>query len=284
MTLDGLPPLGESLAAEGLLADKGLGQHFLLDLNICRKIVRLAGPVEDQAVIEVGPGPGGLTRALLEAGARVIAIERDARFLPVLRGLERAAAGRLTLLQADALDVDEIDVLREANVPLDASIISNLPYNIGTPLLIKWLIGRFRPSRMTLMFQKEVAERIIAATGSEAYGRLAVLCQALCQVRVVLDLPPRAFSPPPRVSSAVVTLTPLAGRPDEDDLAALQTVTRFAFGQRRKMLRSALRDIGGETLCEAGGIDPAVRAETVPIDGFLRLAKAWRRNQAGGAN
>jgi 16S rRNA (adenine1518-N6/adenine1519-N6)-dimethyltransferase len=281
MTLDDLPPLGQSLAAAGLLADKGLGQHFLLDLNICRKIVRLAGPLEGEAVIEVGPGPGGLTRALLEAGARVIAIERDARFMPVLRGLEDAAPGRLTLVQADALEVDERALLQEADRLAGARIISNLPYNVGTPLLIKWLTGPFRPSMMTLMFQKEVAERIVAPPGGDAYGRLAVLAQALCHARLVLDLPPRAFTPPPRVSSAVVTLTPLPAPPSADTLTALQTVTRFAFGQRRKMLRSALRDLGGETLCQAAALDPAARAETVTIAGFLALAEAWRRREAG---
>jgi 16S rRNA (adenine1518-N6/adenine1519-N6)-dimethyltransferase len=269
MTLEQLPPLRESLAEHGLLADKSFGQHFLLDLNITRKIARLAGPLEGETVIEVGPGPGGLTRALLEAGARVVTVEKDARFLPLLGELAEASAGRLTLVQGDALKVDEAAL---AGGP--GHVVANLPYNVGTPLLIKWLTGRWRPVSMTLMFQKEVADRIVAAPGADAYGRLGVVCQAVCQAKLVMDLPARAFTPPPKVASAVVRLDPLADPPPAEEVAALERVTAAAFGQRRKMLRSSLRVLGGEALCERAGIDPNVRAETVPVAGFLALARA----------
>lgn len=264
-----LPPLRDSLGEHGLLADKSFGQHFLLDLNITRKIARLAGPLEGQTVIEVGPGPGGLTRALLEAGARVIAVEKDARFLPLLEELARAADGRLTLVQGDALKVDEAAL---AGGP--GHVVANLPYNVGTPLLIKWLTGPWRPVSMTLMFQKEVADRIAAPVNDDAYGRLAVICQAICQAKVVMDLPARAFTPPPKVASAVVRLDPLPEPPPPAEIAALEKVSAAAFGQRRKMLRSSLKLLGGEALCLKAGVDPNVRAETVPVEGFLRLARA----------
>lgn len=264
-----LPPLRDSLNEHGLLADKSFGQHFLLDLNITRKIARLAGPLDGQTVIEVGPGPGGLTRALLEAGARVIAVEKDPRFLPLLQELADAADGRLTLVQGDALKVDEAAL---AGGP--GHVVANLPYNVGTPLLIKWLTGPWRPISMSLMFQKEVADRIAAPVGDDAYGRLGVICQALCSAKVVMDLPARAFTPPPKVASAVVRLDPLPVRPPEAEIAALEKVTAAAFGQRRKMLRSSLKLLGGEALCLRAGIDPGVRAETVPVEGFLRLARA----------
>jgi 16S rRNA (adenine1518-N6/adenine1519-N6)-dimethyltransferase len=269
MTLDELPPLRDSLSEHGLLADKSFGQHFLLDLNITRKIARLAGPLDGQTVIEVGPGPGGLTRALLEAGAHVTAVEKDPRFLPLLEELAQAADGRLTLVQGDALKVDEATL---ACGP--GHVVANLPYNVGTPLLIKWLTGPWRPVSMTLMFQKEVADRIAAGVNDDAYGRLAVVCQALCQAKVVMDLPARAFTPPPKVASAVVRLDPLPVHPSAGEIAALEKVTAAAFGQRRKMLRSSLKVLGGEALCLKAGIDPNVRAETVPVDGFLALARA----------
>jgi 16S rRNA (adenine1518-N6/adenine1519-N6)-dimethyltransferase len=267
MTLDDLPPLRESLAAAGIMAAKRFGQHFLLDLNICRKIVRLSELAPGDTVIEIGPGPGGLTRALLEAGVRVIAIEKDPRFAVFLQPLSDAAGGRLTVVEADAMDVSELD-LTEGK----AAIVANLPYNVGTPLLVKWLTGPFRPSAMTLMFQKEVAMRIVAGPGDDDYGRLAVLSQSLCEARVVMDLPARAFTPPPKVESAVVRLTPLADRPDDALIAALQTVAKAAFGQRRKMLRSALKGLGGESLCAGAGIESSTRAEDVPIAGFLSMA------------
>ena len=266
MSFDDLPPLRDSLAAAGLGARKSFGQHFLLDLNVTRKIVRLAELTDGEAVIEVGPGPGGLTRALLEAGARVVAIEADARFLPLLEALAARADGRLELRHADALTVDP------ATLPAGASIVANLPYNVGTPLLIGWLTGILNPRAMTLMFQKEVADRIAAPPGSEAYGRLSVLVQALCEAKVVMELPARAFTPPPKVSSAVVRLTPKPDRPPAGLVDALQRVTAAAFGQRRKMLRSSLRAFGGEAFCVQAGLDATHRAEELSVDDFLRLA------------
>ncbi|HEX7758045.1 MAG TPA: 16S rRNA (adenine(1518)-N(6)/adenine(1519)-N(6))-dimethyltransferase RsmA [Caulobacteraceae bacterium] len=267
--LEALPPLRDVLSGAGLAADKRFGQHFLLDLNVTRKIARLAGALQDQTVIEVGPGPGGLTRALLEAGAQVIAVEKDPRFIPVLEDLAAAAPGRLSIVEADALAVDETALAGGR----PAFVIANLPYNVGTPLLVKWLTGRFRPVSMTLMFQKEVADRIVAPPGGRDYGRLGVLAQALCFAEKVMDLPARAFTPPPKVASAVVRLTPLPHRPSDALVEALQHVTQAAFGQRRKMLRSSLRAVGGEALCEAAGLNPNVRAETVPVAGFLELAR-----------
>ena len=274
MSLADLPPLRESLEAYGLVANKGFGQHFLLDLNITRKIARLAGADETTAVIEVGPGPGGLTRALLETGARVIAVEKDARFLPLLQVIAEAADGRLTVIHADALMVDEAALVADHAGGLPARIVANLPYNVGTPLLIKWLTGAFRPEAMALMFQKEVAERIVAGVGDDAYGRLAVISQALCEAQIVMSLPARAFTPPPKVDSAVVSLVPRPERPRDALIAAVERVTAAAFGQRRKMLRSSLKALGGADLCEAASLEPDRRAETVPVEGFLGLAEA----------
>lgn len=268
--LSALPSLRESLEAHGLLANKGLGQHFLLDLNITRKIARLAGPLEGRTVLEIGPGPGGLTRALLEAGARVVAIEKDARFLPLLNTLQEASGGRLEVHLADALKVDE--AVLSAGEP--ASVVSNLPYNVGTALLIKWLTGPWRPQSMTLMFQKEVAERIVARPGDEAFGRLALIAQVMCEARIVMDAPARAFTPPPKVDSAVVRLDPRSDPPEPSRVAVMEAVSQAAFGQRRKMLRSSLKALGGADLCEAAGIDPTRRAETLSLDEFLRLADA----------
>ena len=272
MTLDQLPPLRETLAEHGLLAKKSFGQHFLLDLNITRKIARLAEVGEGDHVIEVGPGPGGLTRALLETGAKVTAVEADPRFAPLLEELSVASGGALTVRLEDALKTDEASVA--AGAP--AHIVSNLPYNVGTPLLIKWLTGAFTPASMTLMFQKEVADRVAAEPGSEAYGRLSVIAQATSHAAVVMDVPARAFTPPPKVSSAVARLTPRADRPAPERLEALQRVTAAAFGQRRKMLRSSLKVLGGAELCEAAGIAPDARAETIDVEGFLALADALR--------
>ena len=268
--LNDLPPLRQSLEAHGLMADKGLGQHFLLDLNITRKIARLAGPLEGAPVLEIGPGPGGLTRALLEAGAHVTAIEKDVRFLPLLNELKAASEDRLTIEMADALKVDEAALTDGAPV----AIVSNLPYNIGTALLIKWLTGPYRPAAMTLMFQKEVAQRIVARPGDDAYGRLAVIAQATSQAKIVMEAPARAFTPPPKVDSAVVRLDPLPDRPPEALIAALERVSQAAFGQRRKMLRSSLKVLGGADLCEAAGIDPVRRAETLSLAEFMGLAEA----------
>ena len=253
-----LPPLREVLAAEGLLARKSFGQHFLLDLNVTRKIARLAAPLAGSVVIEVGPGP----------------VEKDPRFLPLLHDLAAAAPGRLTLIEADALTVDETALIAAHAPGLVPRVISNLPYNVGTPLLIKWLTGPLRPVAMHLMFQKEVALRIAAPVGSDAYGRLSVIAQAVAETRIAMTLPARAFTPPPKVDSAVAELVlRTQDRPSAARLAALETVTAHAFGQRRKMLRSSLKALGGGALCEAAGIDADARAETIPVDGFLALAK-----------
>ena len=238
MTPSDLPSLREPLGAHGLLAKKGFGQHFRLDLNITRKIVRLAGPFEGRAVIEVGPGPGGLTRALLESDAgRVVLVEKDPRFLPLLAELDDGT-GRLVTVEADALKVREVELVEGP-----AHVVSNLPYNVGTPLLIKWLTGPWTPHALTLMFQKEVAERIVAAPGDDAYGRLAVIAQAVCEARLVMHLPAAAFTPPPKVASAVVHLVPREDRPERALLTALERVTAAAFGPRRKILRASLNTL-----------------------------------------
>lgn len=272
--LAALPPLREQLEAHGLWAKKSFGQHFLLDLNVTRKIARLAGPLDGRAVIEVGPGPGGLTRALLEEGARVIAIEKDARFLPLLAEAAAVADGRLTVIEGDALTIDEVALLAEHAPGLPARVVANLPYNVGTPLLIGWLKRIERFESLHLMFQLEVAQRIVAGPGDDAYGRLAVLTQAVATARIALHLPARAFTPPPKVDSAVVSIVPRPDRPPPALLAALERVTAAAFGQRRKMLRSSLKPLGGERLCDRANIDPVTRAETIDIAGFLRLATA----------
>lgn len=275
------PALRESLAAAGLAAKKSFGQHFLLDLNVTRKIARLAGPLAGSVVLEIGPGPGGLTRALLETdAAQVVAIEKDRRFMPLLNDLAASFEGRLTVVEADALAVDEAALVEAAAPGLPAVVVANLPYNVGTALLVKWLVGPFRPASMTLMFQKEVAERIVARPGERAYGRLAVLARAVAEPRLVMTLPARAFTPPPKVDSAVVRLDARADRPSDARLGALERVTQAAFGQRRKMLRSSLKPLGGEALCRAAGVAPDVRAETVDGDGFMRLAEALERSTA----
>jgi 16S rRNA (adenine1518-N6/adenine1519-N6)-dimethyltransferase len=269
VSLDALPSLREALEAHGLWAKKAFGQHFLLDLNVTRKIARLAEVGAGDHVIEVGPGPGGLTRALLETGARVTAVEKDERFRPLLEDIA-AAAPSLSLVFADALKVDEAALADGA----PAHVVSNLPYNVGTPLLIKWLTGPWTPASLTLMFQREVADRIVEGPGEDAYGRLAVIAQAACEVRKVLEAPARAFTPPPKVDSAVVRLEPRPDRPSRARLEALQRVTAAAFGQRRKMLRSSLKSLGGEALVRAAGLDPQARAEVIPVSGFLALADA----------
>lgn len=261
--------LREHLDAHGLAAKKSFGQHFLLDLNVTRKIVRFAGPFEGRAVIEVGPGPGGLTRALLESDAgKVVLVEKDPRFIPLLSELDDGS-GRLTIVEADALKV------REAGLTEGPThLVSNLPYNVGTALLIKWLTGPWLPHSLTLMFQKEVAERVVARPGDDAYGRLAVISQAVCEAKLVMHLPAAAFTPPPKVASAVVHLVPKAERPSAELLKHLERVTAAAFGQRRKMLRSSLKQLGGAELCARAGIDPEDRAEVIDLNGFLRLARA----------
>ena len=267
------PPIRELLEQEGLWANKRLGQHFLLDLNITRRIAKVSGDIAGKPVIEVGPGPGGLTRALLEAGADpLIAIEKDSRFLPVLEPLAAWSDGRLRIIHGDALAADEAAILGRAK----ASIVSNLPYNVGTPLLVKWLKAGAWRGDMTLMFQKEVAERIVAKPGSDSYGRLAVLAQARCEARLEFTVPARAFTPPPKIASAVVRLTDRAD--PFADLDAIERGTAAAFGQRRKMLRAALRALTPHTeaLLSAAHIDPTARAEEIDQSGFRRLASAWR--------
>jgi 16S rRNA (adenine1518-N6/adenine1519-N6)-dimethyltransferase len=282
-----LPTLRESLEQHGLMARKSFGQHFLLDLNITRKIVRLGqegrgGPFDGEVVIEVGPGPGGLTRALLETEAKtVIAIEMDARFIDLLGELNAVYGGRFEVIQGDAVKTDEARLLAERGLPPRAHIVSNLPYNVGTPLLIKWLTGPWRPLSMTLMFQLEVALRVVAPVGDDDYGRLGVIAQVLCDCEKLMDLPARAFTPPPKVDSAVVKLVPKADRPDAAVVRNLERVTAAAFGQRRKMLRASLKGLGGEALLERAGIDPTQRAEQVPPTDFLRLAALLERNAPG---
>lgn len=273
MNADELPTLRDDLEAHGLWANKSLGQHFLLDLNITRRIARTAGDIAGKPVIEVGPGPGGLTRALLESGADpLIVIEKDTRFIPLLEPLVDWSEGRLRIIQGDATQVDEQTLIDGAK----ASIVSNLPYNVGTPLLVKWLKAGTWRGDMTLMFQKEVAQRIVAKPGSDAYGRLAVLAQARCDTRLEFTVPARAFTPPPKIASAIVHL---ADRADPyPHLDALERVTAAAFGQRRKMLRSALRALTpeAEALLRAADLVPTARAEEIDQAGFRRLADAWR--------
>ncbi|WKL56374.1 16S rRNA (adenine(1518)-N(6)/adenine(1519)-N(6))-dimethyltransferase RsmA [Asticcacaulis sp. ZE23SCel15] len=272
-TQNELPSLRDSLEQHGLMAKKSFGQHFLLDLNITRKIVRLGGPFDGDVVIEVGPGPGGLTRALLESDARsVLAIEKDARFIELLSELNDTYGTRFDVIEADAVKADERALLAERDLGEAAHMVSNLPYNVGTPLLIKWLTGPWQPLSMTLMFQLEVALRVVAPVDDNDYGRLSVIAQVLCDCEKLMDLPARAFTPPPKVDSAVVKLTPKTDRPDAQLIRNLEKVTAAAFGQRRKMLRASLKPLGGEALLEKAGIDPTARAETVSPDRFLKLA------------
>ena len=272
-TLDGLPPLREVIQRHGLDAKKALGQNFLLDLNLTQKIARSAGPLEDATVIEVGPGPGGLTRAILSLGARkLIAIERDSRCLPALAEIAEHYPGRLEVIEGDALKID-FDALA-ADGPV--KIIANLPYNVGTQLLLNWLLPRSWPpfwGSLTLMFQKEVGLRIVAREDDDHYGRLGVLAGWRTEARMVFDVPPQAFTPPPKVTSSVVHLTPRQA-PLPCDVKKLETVTQAAFGQRRKMLRQSLKALGGEALLSKAGIDPVRRAETLSVEEFVTLANA----------
>jgi 16S rRNA (adenine1518-N6/adenine1519-N6)-dimethyltransferase len=271
--LEELPPLREVIAAHGLSARKGLGQNFLFDLNLTRRIARSGGPLVGHHIVEIGPGPGGLTRALLlEGAAHVTAIERDPRALPALHEIAASAPGRVTIAQADALDFD----CSTLPTDLPTRIVANLPYNIATPLLTGWLSADWPPfwKSLTLMFQREVAERIVASPGSKTYGRLAVLAQWRTRTKLLFDVPPRAFVPPPKVTSSVVRLEPrLDAAPVS--VSALEAVTAAAFGQRRKMLRSSLKSLWaepGEVLAKAG-IDPTSRAEQLGVEDFLRLAR-----------
>ena len=281
--IDDLPPLRDVVRAHGIDARKSLGQNFLYDLNLTSRIARTAGRLDGVTVVEIGPGPGGLTRALLAEGARrVVAIERDDRCLAALADVAAHYPGRLEVIAGDALAMDWPAMALEPPV----RIIANLPYNIGTPLLTGWIEADPWPpfwESLTLMFQREVAERIVA--GPEApkdYGRLAVLCGWRTQARIAFDVPPSAFTPPPKVTSSVVHLLPRP-EPLPCRTADLTAVTAAAFGQRRKMLRQSLKGLGGDPaeLIAAAGLDPTARAETVPVEGFVALARAWRDRRGG---
>ena len=272
MSPDGLPPLRNVIERHGLQAKKSLGQNFLLDLNLTGKVARTAGDLSAATVIEVGPGPGGLTRALLMHGAAsVVAIERDARCIAALEEISAAYPGRLTIIEGDALTADFATLAGDAD---DVRIDSNLPYNIGTELLVRWLTVEPWPPfwrSLTLMFQREVAERIVAAPDSDAYGRLGVLAGWRSQARIAFDVPRQAFTPPPKVTSSVVHLTP-RDQPLPAPLRALERVTQAAFGQRRKMLRQSLKALGGEAMLAEVGIDPTRRPETLTVAEFVALA------------
>ena len=265
-----LPPLREIVGRFDIAAQKSLGQHFLFDLNLTRRIASAAGDISGQNVIEIGAGPGGLTRALLETPARhVYAVERDPRAVAALRDLSQQAENRLTVIDADALGLD-----LAAHVPAPRRIVANLPYNIGTPLLVDWLARTDAFLGFTLMFQKEVAERIVATRGTKAYGRLSVLSQWLTEARVAFDVPASAFVPPPNVTSSVVQMTVRTAPLGDANRETLERVTRAAFGQRRKMLRRALSSVGGAELLHAAGVPDDARAEELDIAQFCALAQA----------
>jgi 16S rRNA (adenine1518-N6/adenine1519-N6)-dimethyltransferase len=278
MTKPVLPPLREVVARHGIAARKGLGQHFLFDLNLTGRIARTAGPLAGKTVIEVGPGPGGLTRALLDAGAeRLVVIERDSRCIDALREVAEAYPDRLEILEGDALEI------RAASLgPPPRVIVSNLPYNISTVLLRNWLDELDAIESMTLMFQREVAQRLAAAPGGKDYGRLSVLTQWLCEVSLAFSLPAAAFTPPPKIDSSVVRFIPRSAplAPARKDI--LEKTTAAAFGQRRKMLRASLRSLGGdaEALLKDAGIDPTRRAETLSVVEFCALARAVEKRGA----
>lgn len=274
--IDSLPPLREVIARHQLSARKALGQNFLLDLNLTARIARIPGDLSGTDVLEVGPGPGGLTRGLLSEGARrVLAVEKDPRCLPALAEIAETVPGRLNVLQGDALEIDPL-----AHLTPPIAVCANLPYNVGTELLIRWLTPPAWPpfwSSLTLMFQKEVAERIVAQPGSKAYGRLAILSQWRADPRIALTLPPGAFTPPPKVSSAVVHMTALAQPRFPAEARLLERVVAAAFNQRRKMLRSALKGLAPdiEDRLRAAGIAPTERAEQVPLEAFCALARSF---------
>ncbi|MFK7875288.1 MAG: 16S rRNA (adenine(1518)-N(6)/adenine(1519)-N(6))-dimethyltransferase RsmA [Paracoccaceae bacterium] len=278
--IDDLPPLREVLATHELTARKALGQNFLLDLNLTAKIARIAGDLSDTDVLEIGPGPGGLTRGLLAEGARhVLAIEKDPRCIPALNEIATAYPGRLTVLEGDALQVNPL-----AHLTPPIRIAANLPYNVGTELLVRWLTPPSWPpywQSLTLMFQREVAQRIVAAPGSKAYGRLSLLANWRCNAQIALSLPPEAFTPAPKVSSAVVHLRALAEPRFPADAKTLERVVAAAFNQRRKMLRAALKSVSPdiEEHLIGAGLKPTDRAETVPLEGFCALARSLKAAQ-----
>jgi len=276
---DSLPPLREVIARHEIAARKSLGQNFLLDLNLTRRIARAAGDLSNVTVVEIGPGPGGLTRSLLaEGAAKVVAIERDRRCIAALQEVAAHWPGRLDIREADALTVDLSDL-----APPPIKIVANLPYNIATPLLVRWLTRDPWPPAwlsLTLMFQREVAERIVAAPGSKSYGRLGVLAGWRSEARILFDVDPRAFVPPPKVTSSLVQLVPHPA-PLPCSTAALERVTAAAFGQRRKMLRQSLRSLDADVpaLLAAAGIDGTKRAEEIGVAGFVALANAYRAHR-----
>lgn len=274
--IDDLPPLREVIRRHGLVAKKSLGQNFLLDLNLTARIARAAEPLENITVLEIGPGPGGLTRALLSLGARrVVAIERDQRAIGALEEIAAYYPGRLDIVSGDAMTIDPRDHLG----PERARIVANLPYNVATPLLIGWLTAEPWPpwyDSLLLMFQREVAERIVATPGTKAYGRLSVLASWRTEAKILFDVARSAFVPPPKVTSSVVRLSPRP-IPLECDAGMLQRVTEAAFGQRRKMLRQSLKTLGSDTaeLLARAGIDPTARAEEIPAEGFVTLTRIF---------
>jgi len=280
-TIDGLPPLRDVIASYDLVAKRQLGQNFLLDLNLTAKIARLAGDLSGSDVLEIGPGPGGLTRGLLVEGARrVVAVEKDPRCIAALQEIAAAYPGRLEVVEGDAMQVDMAALLTPP-----VRIAANLPYNVGTELLIRWLTPKIWPpfwTSMTLMFQREVALRITAKVGDDHYGRLAILCQWRSDAKIVMHLPPEAFTPAPKVHSAVVHLTRLEAPRYEADAKTLQRVVAAAFGQRRKMLRSSLKPLGGdvEALLRVANIPPTARAEEIELERFCALARAVAERDA----
>ena len=278
--LDDLPALREVIRRHGLAAKKSLGQNFLLDLNLTARIARAAGPLQNVTLIEVGPGPGGLTRALLALGARrVIAIERDERAVGALAEIAAHYPGRLEVIAGDALDVDPRPLLNGGA----ARIVANLPYNIATPLLVAWLTVEPWPpwyDSLVLMFQREVAARIVAPPGSKTYGRLSVLANWRSETKILFDVAPSAFVPPPKVTSSLVRFVPRP-KPLACDRTALERVTQAAFGQRRKMLRQSLKALTPDALAllAAAGLEPTARAEDIPVEGFVALARALEQNR-----
>jgi len=281
--IDDLPPLREVIRRHQLSARKSLGQNFLLDLNLTARVARAAGPLDGVTVLEVGPGPGGLTRALLAQGARhVIAVERDPRAVGALEEIAARYPGRLTIISADALTLDVGALKLPAGGPV--RVVANLPYNIATALTIGWLSTEPWPpwyDALVLMFQREVAERLVAAVGNKSYGRLAVLAQWRTEPRILFDIAPSAFVPPPKVTSSLVRLIPRAA-PLACRRQALEKVTEAAFGQRRKMLRQSLKSLGCDPLpmLAAAGIEPTARAEQIPVEGFIALANTWAQTRA----
>jgi 16S rRNA (adenine1518-N6/adenine1519-N6)-dimethyltransferase len=280
-TSDGLPPLRSVIAAHGLNAKKSLGQNFLLDFNLTRKIARAAGPLENSTIYEVGPGPGGLTRALLAEGAsRVIAVERDRRCLAALEEISQAFPGRLEIVSADAMALDETELLRARNIAAPVRVAANLPYNVGTALLVKWLTAAAWPpfwASLTLMFQREVAERLVSAPGSADFGRLSVLAQWRTLPRILFDVDRRAFTPSPSVTSTLLRIEPLAEPRAPARLEDLERVTGAAFGQRRKMLRHSMKQLApdAEARIGAAGVDPQSRPQDLGIEQFAALARAF---------